>query len=164
MVVWGVKLQNFEKLVEVVDLEQLDKTIFKRKSVGCIVLTKVLKILLQMRGENCRSFPGCISTFGGGIEVGEESIQALVRELYQELGANVNESEVISFGAITDAVSKYTELVYVYFWHDHLGTITGCYEGSPLYFDNIESVMTHPKVMDYVLWLLVACKERGLLA
>jgi len=157
-----MKLQNFTKLVESLDLTKTDKTVFKRKSVGCIILTKDLRILLQMRDEN-RSFPGCLSTFGGGIEAGEEPIQTLVRELYEELEVDVNESEIVNLGAITDAVSKYTELVYVYFWHDHLGTITGCYEGSPLYFDNIESAITHPKVMDYVRWLLEKCKNRGLL-
>ena len=156
-------MPHFKKLVEIVDLVEIDKKIFSRKSVGCIVLTKDLRILLQMRDENCGWFPGCLSTFGGSIETGEEPIQTLIRELYEELGANVNESEVVSFGAITDAASKYTELVYVYFWHDYLGTITGCYEGSPLYFDNITSIMIHPKMMDYVCWLLEECKNRGLL-
>lgn len=123
----GVKLQNFIKLVEAVDLTQIDEAVFKRKSVGCIILTKDLKILLQMRGESSGDFPGCLST-------------------------------------LTNAVSKYTELGYVYFWHDHLGTISGCYEYRPLYFDDIDSVITHPNVMDYVCWLLEECKKRGLLA
>ncbi len=157
-----MKLQKFTKLVESLDFTKTDKAIFKAKFVGCVVLTKDLKILLQMRDEN-KSFPGCISTFGGTIEACEEPMQALVRELREELGATVNESEVVRLGAITDAVSKYEELFYVYFWHDHLGTITDCYEGSPLYFDDIGSVIMHPKVMDYVCWLLEACKSRGLL-
>ncbi len=140
----------------------MDKTLFKRRYVSCIVLTQDLRILLQTRDET-KAFPGYVSTFGGGIEANEMPIQALIRELHEELGANVNESEVISFGTITDAISKYTELVYLYFWHDHLGTITGCYEGKPLYFDDIDSVKIYPKVMDYVPWLLEACKNSGVL-
>ena len=77
--------------------------------------------------------------------------------------ASVNESNVISFGAISEAITSYTELLHVYFWHDRLGTITGCYEDQPLYFDNSESVLNHPKIMDYVPWLLDQCKNHALL-
>lgn len=157
-------MNNFTKLIEIVDLSKTDITVFKRKYVGCIILSKDLKILLQMRDtESGRSFPGCLSTFGGGIEAGEEPMHALIRELHEELGATVNELEVFSFGSITEKVTNYTELLYLYFWHDRLGSIRGCYEGSPLYFDDMESIITHPKVMDCVPWLLEQCKAHGLL-
>lgn len=156
-------LQNFTQTIEIVDLTQTDITLFKRKLVGCMVLTKDRKILLQMRSENRRSFPGCLSMFGGHIEEGEEPMQALLREMYEELGAIVNESEVVSFGAITEAATNYTDLVYLYFWHDYLGTITGCYEDQPLYFDNIESAISHPKAMDDIPWLLERCRNLGIL-
>ena len=48
-----------------------------------------------MRGEDWMFFKGCLST-----------LQALMRELNEALGANVPEWEVISFGAITEAISK----------------------------------------------------------
>lgn len=156
-------MQNFTQLIEIVDLAQTDLTLFKRKLVGCIVLTEDRKILLQMRAEDRRSFPGCLSMFGGSIEAGEEPMQALIREMNEELGAIVNESEVINFGVITEAATNYKDLVYLYFWHDHLGTITGCYEDQPLYFDSIESAISHPKVMDDIPWLLERCKDLGLL-
>jgi 8-oxo-dGTP diphosphatase len=156
-------LHNFTKLIESVDFEQVDKALFKREWACSLVLTKDRKILLQMRSDDRKSFPGCISTFGGSLEEGEKPIQALIRELHEELGANVSEADIVSFGVITEAVTKYTELVYVYFWHDRFGTITGCYEDSPLYFNDIASVIAHPKVMDYVPWLLEKCKNRGFL-
>jgi len=156
-------LHNFTKLIESVDLSQVDKNLFKREWACSVVLTKDRKILLQMRSDDRKSFPGCLSTFGGGLDDGEKPIQALIRELYEELGAKVDEADVVSFGAVTEAVTKYTELVYVYFWHDRFGTITGCYEDSPLYFDDVASVIAHPKVMDYVSWLLEKCKNRGFL-
>jgi 8-oxo-dGTP diphosphatase len=150
------------KLIEVVDLDQVNKSVYKRQFASAIVLTKERKILLQQRDLD-RSFPGCVSTFGGNIELGEEPMQALIRELNEELGAQVNMEDVVSFGAVTEDITNHTEIIYVYFWHDHAGTITGCYEGTPLYFDNIASVMEYPKVMDYVLWLLEKSRSHGLL-
>lgn len=156
-------MQKFTKLIEIVEPAHINDAIYTRKMVCAVILTKDRRILLQMRSKDRNSFPGSLTTFGGGIEPGEKPIQALTRELHEELGARVNESEVISFGAITEAITNYTELLHVYFWHDHLGTITGCYEDQPLYFDNIESAIIHPKIMDYVLWLLEQCKDRALL-
>lgn len=156
-------MQTYNNSIEPVNLEKIDNTMFSCAFAAAIVLTKDRKILLQLRADDSRSFPGCISTFGGRIEDGETPIQSLIRELREELGAEAIESEVISFGVITEAITNYTELVYVYFWHDHSGTITGCYEGSPLLYDNAEQIIKNPKVMDYVIWLLDRCTNMGLL-
>lgn len=90
-------------------------------------------------------------------------MQALVRELKEELGAQVNPADVISLGAITEAITKYSELIYVYFWHDKHGTITGCYECEAKYYDDCAAALTHPKIMDDVRWLLHECQKRKLL-
>jgi len=97
------------------------------------------------------------------LNLGENPMQALVRELKEELGAQVQESDVISLGAITESATNYSELIYVYFWHDKHGTITGCYEGKAEYYDNCATAMMHPKIMDDVRWLLKQCQSRRFL-
>jgi 8-oxo-dGTP diphosphatase len=146
-----------------VDSQNIYLKLFKRQYVGCIILTQDLKILLQLRTVD-KSFPGAVSTFGGKIESGEEPMAALIRELDEELGAKVNEAEVVFLGIITEAITNYTELLHVYFWHDRLGTITGCYEGNPLYFADLASIKNNQQVMDYVHWQLKECILRGLLS
>ena len=39
--------------------------------VGCIVLNKDNKIVLQERPDNWPTYPGCLATFGGRVEEGE---------------------------------------------------------------------------------------------
>ena len=151
------------ELIRKVDLLQFDESFFKQRFVGCLVLSQDHKILLQQRGVNWDHFPGFLSEFGGRIEQNESPIQALVRELNEELGAQVEASDVINFGAITEEATKHSELIYAYFWHDKKGTITGCYEGDLKSFDKIESILDYPKVMESTRWLLVQCQNLQLI-
>lgn len=130
---------------------------------GCIILSKNKQILLQKRPEYWHPYPGYITTFGGRIEKEETPSQAIVRELYEELGAKVSPEELVYLGAITEPCTGHTELIYEYFWHDNHNLITGCYEGIAIYFDNIEKILNQPKVMDDVEWLLNECQKRKLL-
>lgn len=149
--------------VRLVDLATVNEKSFKGRFVGCVVLTRDNKILLQQRPHDFVAYPDYLCEFGGRIETGEQPINALVRELNEELGANVNKTDVISFGAITESMSNHTELVYVYFWHDKAGSITGCYEGSPRYFDNVAAILAYPKITDGLRWLLGKCQKQKLL-
>ena len=88
-------------------------------------------------------------------------MQTLIRELNEELGAVVKEKDVVNLGAVTEDISHHTDLIYVFFWHDKEGTITGCYEGEAIYYDNINQALQHPKMMDGVRWLLNTCREKG---
>ena len=145
--------------IRAIDLTTIETTSFKGFYVGCIVLTKDNKIMLQQRPSNWRTFPDCLATFGGHIEANEDPIAAVVRELKEELGAKVIPTELISFGAIAEAVNNYSELIYVYFWHDKQGTITGCYECEAKYYDNCAAALAHTKIMADVRWLLMKCKK-----
>lgn len=140
-----------------------DEANFTHCFVGCIVLTHDNKIVLQRRGIDWKSFPDKLATFGGRIEANESPLQALIRELDEELGGKVKKRDVIKLGAITELYTQYSELVHIYFWHDKQGTITGCYEGEAQYFDNVKVVLGHSKAMDDVRWALGECQRRNLL-
>lgn len=153
-----------EDLIKPVDLNKTNEESFKYRFVGCIILTQDHKILLQQRGHDWRTFPGYLSTFGGRIEAGEMPLEALVRELREELGADVNSKDAISLGAITEASTGHTELVHTYFWHDARKSITGCYEGEAKEYDDCASILAHPKIMDDVRFLLQECIRRKLIS
>ena len=84
-----------------------DEKVFSRSSVGCLVLSQDGKIILQERDKDCQTFPGRLATFGGGIEKNELPVQTLVRELKEELGAEVNVRDVISLGMLTEMETNY---------------------------------------------------------
>lgn len=149
--------------IKTVDLTATDLTSFANSFVGCLVLTHDNKILLQQRGHDWDRFPNCLATFGGQIELGETPMQALVRELKEELGAIVIPSEAINLGAITESYTNYNDLIYVYFWHDKKNTITGCYEGEAKFFYSHSDVIKHPNVLDDVLWNINQCLDRKLI-
>jgi 8-oxo-dGTP diphosphatase len=156
-----IPTDNILPPIQLVDLTTVNTTAFIRHSAGCLVLTHDNKILLQQRDEDCLRYPGCLATFGGGLEGNETAMQALVRELKEELGASVNPDDVVALGAMTEINSN--ELIYVYFWHDIAGTINGCYEGSAMAYADSATPLLHPKIMSDVCWLLVECQQRGLL-
>jgi 8-oxo-dGTP diphosphatase len=146
-----------------IDLTNIDIGIFPARFVGCVILTQDEKIILQQRGNDWHNFPGYLATFGGKIESGESPIQALVRELNEELGAKVIPADAIHLGVITEASTGHSELIYTYFWRDDRGSITGCYEGEAVYYNNCVEALKHPKIMDDVRWILNKCQKLTLL-
>lgn len=136
---------------------------FERHLADCVILTHDNKILMQQRPLNWHSHPGVLNIFGGHVEKGETIIQALVRELREELGAQVDSNDVIFIGALTEDETNHTELVHVHFWRDEKGTITGCYEAEDKRFDTVDEALAHPGIMDYARWALLQSKARGLL-
>ncbi len=85
------------------------------------------------------------------------------RELNEELGAQIEAGDVVFINAVTEDFTNHTELVHVYFWHDKDNTITGCYEGEPLFFKNAAEALAEPKLMEYAKWALEQCVARGLI-
>jgi 8-oxo-dGTP diphosphatase len=87
----------------------------------------------------------------------------MIRELNEELGAIVTEIDVTFIGSITEDFTNHKHLVNVYFWHDKLGSITGCYEWESVQFDTIEDAISQPEIMDYAVWSLKKCQELKLI-
>jgi 8-oxo-dGTP diphosphatase len=146
-----------------IDFKYINDASFSRCCVGCLVLSQDRQIVLQLRDVDCKTYPGHLATFGGGIDAGESPMQALVRELKEELGAEVKPQDVISLGTLVDTADDHKELVYLYFWHDRSGSITGCYEGKAKYYNDPVIPQRHPRVMNDVCWLLQECEKKGLL-
>lgn len=145
------------------DPAAIDETVFKKKLADAIVMTKDGKLLMQQRTPDWGKSAGKLTAFGGHVEDGETPLEALKRELKEELGADVNDGEILSLGALTEEETGHTEIVYAWFWHDRRGTITGCYECEAVYYDRVAGALAHPKIMDYAVFLLQECVRRGLL-
>lgn len=61
------------------------------------ILIKEEKIILTKRASSVKNFPNYWEFPGGKVENGETLIQALIRELQEELNIIVNEKSVIGF-------------------------------------------------------------------
>lgn len=146
-----------------IDLATLDEKKFFYRYVGCIVLTQDKKIMLQQRGDDWLTYPGFLCEFGGLIEEDETPIQALIREMDEELGAKVKEQDVIELATLIEPAMDREELVHAYFWHDKHGTITGCYEGEARYFKSVDEITNKEKTTGCFRWMLRECQRRKLL-
>jgi len=151
------------KYLPVDALASLNAKLYKHAHVGCLVLSHDNKIVLQQRDDYAPTFPNYLSTFGGAIEQGESPLEAMVRELHEELGALAQPRQLISLSIRTEDETHHSRIAYLYFWHDKNNTITGCYEGDASYFDDVDRIKRHPKLMDDVLWLIRECQKRSLI-
>lgn len=131
---------------------------------GCIILSHDKRILLQKRLDDWQTRPGYLTTFGGLIEKGETPAQAIVRELFEELGARrCLKMNWLSF-VLSQGLVRATQGLYLnIFGHDKGNLITECYEGIPAYFKDLGAVLNEPKKMDDIEWILAECCTRNLI-
>lgn len=150
------------KIIHSHDLDNINEEIYVKKYVGVIIVNANDEIVLQQRLDNWRNYFGCLSTFGGHMEKNELPVEAVIRELHEELGAVVNSSDLISLGAVIETFASHQELVYFFFWKDWNNTITGCYEGQMKCYSLIDQALAHPKILDGVRYALTVCKDNQL--
>ena len=97
------------------------------------------------------------------IESTENSLQAIIRELNEELDVEVPSSELIFISAYTEEISQHKDLIYGYFWHDKNNTIQTCHEGEIAYFNALSDILKNNKLLDDVPFLLSTCKNKKLI-
>lgn len=153
--------RDISKTIREINFKKSDYKKYKKHLADCVVLSAENKILIQKRPDDWHSNAGGLNIFGGHVDEGETIHQALIRELKEELGAKVIKKDIIDIGTVTEEFTGHSEAVHVHFWHDKKNTITGCYEAELLEFDNFEQAVKQEKLMDYSIWALRKCEERG---
>lgn len=151
-----------DQIIYELSQEEIQNRSFKKELADCLILTQNNSLYLQFRPRNPQSI-GKISLFGGHIEQGEIPLEAAIREIHEETGGLPASEEMVFIGSITEKWTNHTEIVNIYFWHDKNGTITGCYEDSPIEFKKIEDALSSKDLMDYVRWALEKAKKINLI-
>jgi 8-oxo-dGTP diphosphatase len=126
----------------------------------CIILTQDNRILLQERDD----IADYVSRFGGGCEGDETHAQTMLRELKEELGATVEESELIYMMQLMGVnLRKEAYEDAIYFWHDKYGKVTGIYEGRAAYYTSAQDALMDRRLSDNTRKVVELAQERGLL-
>lgn len=136
----------------IIDDHTIDSLPINRQFAAGLVITREGRLLLQQRGKDWDRFAGVIALFGGEIDVGETHNEGFIREINEELGGVVDSP--IYIGRFAKPSSDGYDLIYAYLWYDQYDTITGCYEGEPLYFDDLNTVLNHDNVLPGIKWAI----------
>ena len=81
-----------------------------RKACFVWILNSENKILVQLRSKEAAHYPDLWAATSGGVDAGETSLDAVIRELKEELGLNIKEKELTFIGTykrINDFVDTY---------------------------------------------------------
>lgn len=147
--------------IRVIDMSAADMSSYAKHLSDCVIVTHDQKLLLQQRPFNWGKSAGNLNIFGGHVEDGETPEEAVIREIKEETGGIIEPDDLIFLGAVTEDFTNHTELVHVHFWHDKNNTITGCYEAEAVSYHSLNGAISHPKIMDYTVWALNECMNKG---
>jgi 8-oxo-dGTP pyrophosphatase MutT (NUDIX family) len=84
----------------------------------CILYTFSGRILLQHRTNDAFRLPGYWAFFGGGIEKGETPMEALIREIREELSYQVQNPNFLLAQKVRDGETDNTKYVFVEQYQD----------------------------------------------
>lgn len=118
------------------------------------------QLLLQRRPQGWDSSGGKLTLFGGHVENGETPLQAICRELHEELGARATPESISALGIIEEHCGDAIDAVYIHLWHDRDNSITGCYESSSEAFASITDALNETTLMDYARLALQQAQKK----
>jgi 8-oxo-dGTP diphosphatase len=124
------------------------------KTAGAIII-KEDKFLMQYRDDKAPNYPNTWSIFGGCIEKEETPSQALVRELKEELGISIKESEINCIGEYNIPNELLT--LFTYNLKEPLSSLR-LMEGGGMCLFSIEEIKENKKVLPHVRETILSLK------
>lgn len=76
-----------------------------------------MNVIFETRAKSLRSQPGEISFPGGGIESGEDSLDAAIRETCEELNLKTSDMDVL--GQMDTLVTQHNKIIYTFVCYIH---------------------------------------------
>ena len=113
-------------------------------SSAAIILYKQKKILLQLRDERAPTLKNTWALFGGGIEVGETALQAVMRECKEELSYSLKDPQEVFMRTKADGSHRY---VYVEEYDEQQKLVLG--EGAAMKWFSKKDVATINMITTY---------------
>ncbi len=104
---WDLYNENKEKLNEVCARGEIIKSGKYHISVEVWIVNSKGQILLTQRHPK-KSFPYLWESAGGAVLMGESVIDGAIRELFEEIGININSNELILLGS-TKSVNTFID-------------------------------------------------------
>lgn len=97
--------------------EVIAQKLWRRTAGGILIHKSSNKILCQKRSDSKDERPGLwIAEFGGKSAPGEDAKITALRELKEELGINVAETDLTYYGLIKSAERRQFEYQYYIYW------------------------------------------------
>jgi len=126
--------------------------------VGALIKTTSGKFIFQKRDSNTKASPDKVAPFGGGIKRGESSESALSRELEEELGLNIDSSNIYSIGkfASHNFPGKYINIFYVGGINKNKLSLK---EGADIVELNLEEALNSSKTTEFTKGVVQYFKE-----
>ena len=127
--------------------------------VGILLETSDGEFVFQLRDMNTNRNPGMVAPFGGAVEKGENPIDAVIREVWEELNIKISK-EQISF--IETVPSKNTPGQFIAMFRVEIGKVPEkTNEGAGIAVLNLKQVLVSDKVTDFTKDVLNLYVKKG---
>lgn len=114
---WDVYNSNKEKIGETIVRNSNQKLKSGQFHLVCsiLIINSKKELLLTQRSENKKSYSLCWEIIGGSCLVNEDSKDGIIREVKEEIGVNLNKSDLVLLKTVKNDDKKYIKDIYIYY-------------------------------------------------
>lgn len=125
-----------------------------------VILKTGSTILLQHRDNNTDRDPGRVAPFGGEVRANEEPLRAAMRELHEELGIEIVESDLKNVG-VFESYNRPGQFINMYFVEGIERAGLNLQEGRGIVNLSIEEALASPSVTEFTKGVLRTLTEHA---